>query len=297
MPAELWDAIPPNLRPAIAAVVVGLESRIAALENSVAELKAQLGQNSSNSSRPPSTDPPYAKPAPPKAASGKKRGGPPGHPNHERTLLTPDIVVPLEPARCRRCGHRPAGDDPNPLVHQVHDVPEVKPHVTEYRGHRLTCPDCQAVTCAPPPDDAVGGYGPRTQAITALLAGGHRLGKRAISQVMSDLFGLPIRPAAVSDLQAKTTVLLEPIHAAALNYTRTRPADVDETGWKQGRANAGPWAAVTTLVTAFVIRPRRNRAAFDDLVGTNPPTLTTDRFPVYTHLPGDKRLVGHLSRT
>jgi transposase len=131
-----------------------------------------------------------------------------------------------------------------------------------------------------------------------LLAGGHRLGKRAISQAMNDLFGLPISPAAVCDLQAKTATALEPIHTAALRYTRTRPANVDETGWKQGRAKAWLWAAVTTLVTAFVIRPRRNRAAFDDLVGPNPPTLTTDRFAVYAHLPSDRRQVcwAHLRR-
>lgn len=291
IPAELWDAIPPNLRPAIAAVVIGLESRIA-------DLEARLNQTSANSSRPPSADPPHAKPAPPKPPTGKKRGGQPGHPKRDRTLLPPDVVVPLKPTRCRRCCQRLAGDDPSPLVHQVHEIPAIKAHVTEYRCHRLTCPHCRAVTCAPLPADAVGGYGPRTQAVTALLAAGHRLGKRAIRQAMNDLFGLPISPAAVCDLQKRTAAALAPIHTAALDHTRTQPANVDETGWKQGRDKAWLWVAVTTLVTAFVIRPRRNRAAFDDLVGPRPPTLTTDRFPVYFHLPGDKRQVcwAHLRR-
>ena len=58
IPADLWDALPTHLRPAIAAVVTGLEQRIAQLE-------ARLGQNSTNSSRPPSSDLPHAKPAPP----------------------------------------------------------------------------------------------------------------------------------------------------------------------------------------------------------------------------------------
>jgi transposase len=291
IPADLWDAIPPNLRPAIAAVVAGLETRIA-------DLEARLNQTSANSSRPPSTDPHHAKPAPPRPPTGKPRGGRPGHPKAERVLLPADAVVPLKPARCRRCSHRLTGDDPVPLVHQVHEVPAVRPHVTEYRRHRLTCPGCGAVTCAPLPADESGGYGPRAEAACALLAGGHRLGKRAVARVMGDLFGLPISPAAVCDLQAKTADALAPAHAAALAYTRKGPANVDETGWKQGRSRAWLWAAVTSAVTAFVVRLTRGRAAFDDLVGPAPPVLTTDRYGVYTHLPADRRQVcwAHLRR-
>lgn len=291
IPADLWDAIPPDLRPAIAAVVGGLEARIA-------DLEARLNQTSANSSRPPSADPPHAKPAPPRTPTGKPRGGRPGHPKAERVLLPADAVVPLKPARCRRCSHRLTGDDPAPLVHQVHEVPAVRPLVTEYRRHRLTCPGCGATTCAPLPAEAAGGYGPRAEAACALLAGGHRLGKRAVARVMGDLFGLPISPAAVCDLQARTAAALAPAHAAALAYTRARPANVDETGWKQGRSRAWLWAAVTTAVTAFVVRLTRGRSAFDDLVGPAPPVLTTDRYGVYTHLPAGRRQVcwAHLRR-
>lgn len=62
-------------RPAIAAVGGGLEARVAQLEARVAELDAKLTQNSSNSSKPPSSDGPQVKPAPPKTPSGKRRGG------------------------------------------------------------------------------------------------------------------------------------------------------------------------------------------------------------------------------
>jgi hypothetical protein len=49
IPADLWDAIPPTLRPAIVAVVAGLEAR-------VADLEARLNQTSANSSRPSSAE-------------------------------------------------------------------------------------------------------------------------------------------------------------------------------------------------------------------------------------------------
>ncbi len=87
IPADLWDAIPPGLRPVIAAVVGGLEARIA-------DLEARLNQTSANSSRPPSADPPHATPAPPRPPTGKPRGGRPGHPKVERVLLPADAVVP-----------------------------------------------------------------------------------------------------------------------------------------------------------------------------------------------------------
>jgi transposase len=52
------------------------------LRAEVAELKRQLGQNSRNSSRPPSSDSPFAKPAPKslRRKSGRKPGGQQGHP-------------------------------------------------------------------------------------------------------------------------------------------------------------------------------------------------------------------------
>ena len=70
IPLDLWDAIPATLRPAIGVIVAGLETRVAHLEGQVADLTARLDQNSSNSSKPPSSDGPHVKPAPPKARSG-----------------------------------------------------------------------------------------------------------------------------------------------------------------------------------------------------------------------------------
>jgi len=50
--------------------------RIEQLEADVAELRRQLGQNSRNSSRPPSSDSPFTKPAPKslRRKSGRKTG-------------------------------------------------------------------------------------------------------------------------------------------------------------------------------------------------------------------------------
>src|SRR5437867_13395275 len=72
LPKELWDRIPPDLQATIWVVVEGYKRRIAALEAEVTELKERLKQNSSNSSRPPSSDAPAVKRQPPRASSGRK---------------------------------------------------------------------------------------------------------------------------------------------------------------------------------------------------------------------------------
>src|SRR5215210_4087981 len=56
-----------------------LRAENAVLQTRVRELEARLGQNSSNSSRPPSSDPSQAPRKRPAQPSGRKRGGQPGH--------------------------------------------------------------------------------------------------------------------------------------------------------------------------------------------------------------------------
>jgi transposase len=145
IPEELWNQIPPAAQAAVLAVIATLESRITTLETRISELEARLNQNSSNSSRPPSSDPPYTKPTPPQAASSKRKGGQPGHPKRTPPTLPPDGVVELRADTCRHCGTPLAGDDPNPLVHQVIEIPPLRPVVTHYRRHRITCARCHRV--------------------------------------------------------------------------------------------------------------------------------------------------------
>jgi transposase len=298
IPSELWEAIPVPLRAAIAAVVVGLEGRVAALTARVTELEARLGQNSSNSSKPPSSDGPHVKPAPPKPPSGRKRGGQPGHPKHERVILPPDQVIDHRPTRCRRCAATLAGDDPDPILDQVIDLPVKLRHVVHHRRHTLECPCCRTLTTASPVPEAASGFGPKLTAVTAYLTGVGRLGKRAVRTFFADVCDLPVSLGGVSNLEATVSRALEPIHAEAHVRTKRLDANVDETSWPEGTSKGWLWVAVTQLLTVFLIRPNRNRAAFDDLVGPAPGVLTTDRFPVYTHLGGGRRQVcwAHLRR-
>lgn len=286
-----------SLPPSIVALIAWQAEQIRILTARVAQLEAQLGQNSSNSSKPPSSDPPSAKPAPIKPSSGKRRGGQPGHPKYERTILPPDEIIDHKPAHCSACRHPLDGIDPQPLIEQVIDLPEKLRHVVHHRRHTLTCPCCRRATTAPSPPEATSGFGPKLQAVTSYLSGVGRMGKRPIRQLCEDLFGIPLGLGSISRLEAKTSQALAPIHAEAHAALGGQDANVDETGWKEGSERAWLWVAVTGVLSVFLIRRNRSREAFEELM-PNRGVLTTDRYPVYSHLEPGKRQIcwAHLRR-
>ena len=80
--------------------------QIADLQAEIHELHSQLNRNSSNSSSPPSVDPPGAPKPVIKTPTGRKPGGQPGHPGHHRHRLPPErvnTIVPYVPTICTDC--------------------------------------------------------------------------------------------------------------------------------------------------------------------------------------------------
>jgi transposase len=171
-------------------MIESLQATIDGLRLQVGELTAQLKQNSSNSSKPPSMDPPSAPATKPHKRSGRKRGGQPGHQKHERKLVPPEKVTAtqaVKPEYCRGCSHALGGDDPDPYRHQVFEIPKVTPTVHEYQLHTLNCPWCGIRTQALVPDGVpVGQFGPRLQAMAAMASGAYRMSKRTVEEMLAD---------------------------------------------------------------------------------------------------------------
>src|SRR5438445_1409288 len=222
---EQWAALPPEFRALLQAVVDYYEAQIAALSARVAELESRLGKTPQNSSLPPSTQHPHAKPPQKKPTSKKRRGGQPGHARHERPLIPTDHcdeAQSLKPSECRRCGEKLRGSDPDPLRHQVWELPPIEPHVTEYQRHRLSCPRCGETTCAELPCGVpTGQAGPRLVALTALLMGCYRQSKRRTALFLEQILGQPCSTGWVVKLQNQATDALRPAYnqlAAQLPY-------------------------------------------------------------------------------
>jgi transposase len=301
IPAELWDQVPPAAQAAILVLVQQYEQRLHDLQQQVNDLHQRLNQNSTNSSRPPSSDPPHVKRPPPKPTSGRKRGGQPGHKRQQRPLVPPEQVkqaIPLKPPACRKCGHDLQGEDPQPRQHQVAEIPPFQPEVTEYRLHRLTCPECGTRTCASLPEGVPGGaFGPRLQAVLAVLAGGYRLGKRPIRQLAQDLFGLSISTGMVAKLEQSTSAALESPMAELEESVRTQPANVDETSWREARRRTWLWVVVTPLVTIFHIAATRCGKVAKQLLGSaHRQVVTSDRWKAYNGFCRRQLCWSHLRR-
>lgn len=267
---QIPPAVAAEMTPAVRAFVELLLARIAALEAEVAELKRK--KTPQNSSLPPSSGHPHAKPKPQAPKSGRKPGGQPGHAKCQRPLLPAeqcDEVVVERPVACRRCGTPLAGDDPQPLRHQVCEIPEIKPHVTEYQLHRLVCPCCHTSTCAElPPGVPSGQSGPRLVAFAALLMACFRQSKRRTSLFLESLLGQPCSTGLTVKLANIGTDALRPYYDEACAALPDEPRlNIDESPTKQARDKAWLWTFVAARFTVFRLATTRAATVMKELLG------------------------------
>jgi transposase len=304
IPQHIWDSLTDEARALIGAVIDGLEKRLAEAERQIQELRARLDQNSTNSSRPPSTDPIGVKRKPPEPPSKRRRGGQKGHPRRMRALVPPERVASVtecKPAECRRCGHPLSGEDAEPRRHQVAELPPIEPEVHEYRLHRLGCPHCKTVTRGALPDGVPRtSFGPRLHAALGVLTGAYRLSKRQVVQLGSDLLGLTISVGMVAKLERITADVLErPVAELAERVKTAEAANIDETGWREARRKAWLWVVVTSAGVVFRVARSRAGAVARDLLGAEPKSVViSDRFPGYEWIDLGSRQVcwAHLRR-
>lgn len=274
------DELAAEMTPAVRAFVDALLRRIA-------ELEARLNQTPRNSSRPPSTQHPHAKPGSNTPKSKRNRGGQPGHPRAERALIPSeqcDDVVPLQPTQCRRCGTKLSGNDPAPLRHQVWELPEIRPLVTEYQRHRLTCPGCGESTCAPLPTGVpTGQSGPRLVAFTSLLMAYFRQSKRRTALFVTSILNIPCCPALTVQHQRIATTALRPQYARLVAALPTEPhLNGDESPTKEGATRSWLWTFVAKSFTVFAQRPTRAATVLDELLTEKfSGVITCDRAKMY----------------
>jgi transposase len=304
----------------LAALLSAALGRVAELEQRVRELEARLGQDSSNSSKPPSSDPPSAPARAPKAPTGRKPGGQPGHPGHARTRLPVERVkhfVNHVPGSCGRCHaplpFEPRPHDPEPTWHQVAELPPVAAEVTEHRGHYRTCPCCGEVTHEPVPAGVRShGFGPRLAALMSYLSGRCHDGRRLVEEFVEDVLGVPLSLGTVSAYEAEAAAALAPAHAQAAAAVAAAPnRNVDETGWGRDRQGVEPggrgkarwlWVAASRAAAVFSVQPGRGREGLESVLGADPGggpgVVTSDRLAAYAGLPLELRQVcwAHLRR-
>jgi transposase len=285
-----------------------LKRRVAELETLVRDLQQRLGVNASNSSLPPSANPPGAPKPVTKQPTGKKRGGQPGHPPALRQRLPPQRVahaLVYAPDCCDRCHEPlpalPGPDDPAPTWHQVAELPTLVAEVFEYQGHYRTCSGCGRLNHAAIPQEIKAhSIGPRLAAALVYLAGSHHVSCRGLEEIARDLFEIPLSLGSVAHLRQQMTAALAPAHAEAVAAVRAAPVkNVDETSWKLAGDLCWLWVAATDTVAAFLIHARRGQEALAALLGEQIRGLVcSDRWSAYGRLSPFCRQVcwAHLKR-
>lgn len=289
--------------PEAQAIIRLLLTYIAELEAQIDELRRQAkGATPQNSSLPPSTQHPHARPQPPTDKSKKKRGGQPGHEKCTRPFIPTDEcddVQSFKPSFCRRCGAELSGSDPEPLRHQVWEVPEIKPSIIEYQQHRLTCDCCGETTCAELPVGVPRGQsGPRLMALTVLLMAFYRQSKRRTAEFLSTLLGQPCCPSLTVKIQNQVTTALRPSYdALASQLPSQEQLSIDETGTKEANGKAWLWTFVARLFTVFTVRATREATALTELLGEQfHGIVNCDRAKMYWQLGRLQWCWAHLKR-
>jgi transposase len=267
LPLEILSALPPT----VVALIHWQAEQIRVLNARVAELEAKLGKDSSNSSLPPSTTHPHAKPPRAKRPARRSPGGQPGHAKHERALIPVEqcqAVAPCLPSACRRCGEPLTGADPEPLRHQVWELPEILPVVTEYQRHRLVC-SCGCSTCGDLPDGVpTGQAGPRLIAFSGLLMACFRQSKRRAAQFLSMILNQPASSGWMVTLQNRAAEAVLPAYDELARQLPDQAAlHVDESPTKEGKAKAWVWTFVATAFTFFACRTSRAAEVATQLLG------------------------------
>jgi transposase len=315
MSPELWKRMPPEAQAIFSQMAATIKEQAATikeqaatikrLEARVAELEERLGMTPQNSSLPPSSQHPHAKPKPkpkPKGKQKRKRGGQPGRKKAERTLVPPDQVdetIVCKPPKCRRCGERLEGSDDDPLRHQVWELPEIRPIITEYQQHRLECPCCKITTCGKLPEGVpTGQSGPRLVAFAALLMGHFRLSKRRVALFCENILNIPCSPGLVVKLQNLATAALRLTYDELLAALSREPLlAIDESPTKEGDEKSWLWTFVASVFTAFKIRPTRAGDVLDEVLTPDfSGVVTCDRAKMYWRLPKLQWCWAHLKR-
>jgi transposase len=265
------------------AQIAALEREVKQLKEIIEALQAKLSENSGNSGRPPSSDGPGARgnKQSRKRQSGKKRGGQPGHPGHRRELLpveAVDHVVDVYPPTCANCeAALPKIADSDPVRHQVTDIPEPKPEVTEFRCHAVDCA-CGYRTRASIDRVSDSAFGPRLSATIAMLTGVYHLSRRTAQKVARELLGVEISLGAISGIEHRVGEALETsvdeawekVQAAKVKYT-------DGTSWLQSGTAMQLWTIATACATVFKILTEATANTLRPLFGKRIGILISDR--------------------
>ena len=266
--------------------LAALRAENAALKQEIAELRRRLGTDSSNSSKPPSSDGPAKKPriaGSLRGVSGKKSGGQPGHRGDTlRPVANPDKIERREATRCGCCRAAPTAAMVTRVEkRQVFEMPQPRLEVTEHQVPIYICVCCRSETRAAFPAEVSAHvqYGPRIRAAAIYLNVQHLIPEDRVGDIMHDLFGAPLLcPASVAAWGEGKAHEWAPVEAeVAARLATAAVRHLDETGLRIGGKTRWLHTVSTAAMTYYQVCQQRG-AMFDALRGG---VIVHDHFKPY----------------
>ena len=275
------------------------------------KLNQRLNQDSTNSSRAPSTDSPETKAKrkaeektrPPKHGA-RKQGAQPGHKAVSRPLLPlgeGDIVIECKPEICAHCGETLQGcTDPEPYCQQQYDV-EIIRCITEYRKHKIACPCCGETTEGTLPEAALeSAYSAKVTALVVTMTGIFQMSRRMVKLFIEEIAGVPMSLGSVSNLEKELAQAAIPVmEEIEMTAQGAEQGNADETGFGMKNGQQGwLWVLATPCAVLFRLFMGRGQEWCTKLLGCFTGVLTSDRWSGYNHYPSEKRQLcwAHLIR-
>lgn len=287
-------------------VVKELCTRLNALASENQALQERLHLNSTNSSKPPSTDfkqPKKSSQKPPRQSSGKPSGGQPGHPGHFRALAqaseVDEIVVCEVDSVCECCGKSAIIPTGEPSRHQVYELPAIRLSLTEYQLAKGRCQACGHPQKAPLPDGVTWGItGPRLTSLMTLLVSDYHLSRREVQRFLREYFNFTLSLGTIFNKQRLVNTVLEAPVNDLLPIVKSSPVNMDETSHARDGKRHWLWVMASREAAYFEITPSRGKKIARRLLVGFQQILTTDRYSVYTVLDSSQRQLcwAHLKR-
>jgi transposase len=254
------------------------------------ELKiAKLTKNSSNSSKPPSSDD-ITKPKPKKGRKKKKRkiGGQPGHERNVRDPFTEDEIDFFHPyilTGCPVCDGQVDLLDLPPRIIQQMELVETPIIKHEHRSYPVWCAKCQQIHYMPFPADVVkeGLFKARLTATVAYMKNVCHASFSTIRKFIRDILGEKVSRGYLRKVIEKVSQSLEVPYTELLNRLPfERIVNVDETGHKENGDRFWTWVFKAEMYVLFKIDKSRGSKVLIDVLGkTFDGVLGCDYFSAY----------------
>jgi len=249
----------------VAEAVAPLRERIEQLEAQIARMR----KDSSNSSKPPSSD--IVKPKPTKSKGKKKAGGQKGHPRYTRDPFPPDQVDRTYLYELEDTTGLDPLDDWR-VVQQI-ELPEKLFYVTEHRARRYRCVRTDRIVTASLPPEVVkaGLMGSRLSTLVCYLKGTCHGSYRTVQYFFSEVLGLDLSVGLLAKAVRRMTVALhDSYHELIAALPRQPTLGIDETGLRYRGVGHWVWCAHAPGVeglTCFAIDPSRGSRVLNDILG------------------------------